>query len=264
MVMGSKKDFLLLSLFFLFFLELSAQVGIGTTNPDASSALDVYSDDKGVLLPRVTLASTADATIISNPATATSLLVYNISAINDVTPGFYYWNGIDRWNRINNDIEKVYGEIYNDPNTGQTSRQTMDPTQPIRFHVAGEIQGVIAVPTVLPTPVAFQGFEIITSGIYRVSYYISIEMWVSSGTTPLPDPENVGFYLTTGLVNPIAIPGSFCYTQVVNTADGNCSMSKIIYLTAGDSIRLFTDSLFTHVYVKKNTATMNIELIKAD
>ncbi|PIA80699.1 hypothetical protein BFR04_15940 [Gaetbulibacter sp. 4G1] len=50
----------------------AAQVGIGTTTPDASSILDVESTDKGILIPRLT---TAQINAITNPANG--LMVYN-------------------------------------------------------------------------------------------------------------------------------------------------------------------------------------------
>lgn len=78
-----------LSLLLLFQIA-PAQIGIGTTTPEFSSALEIQSNNKGLLIPRVALSSTTDnATII---APVTSLLVYNTNSINDVTPGFYYWN----------------------------------------------------------------------------------------------------------------------------------------------------------------------------
>ncbi|GGD25213.1 hypothetical protein [Hyunsoonleella pacifica] len=49
-----------------------AQVGIGTTNPDDSSVLDIESTDKGVLIPRLT---TAQINAIIDPANG--LMVYN-------------------------------------------------------------------------------------------------------------------------------------------------------------------------------------------
>ncbi len=49
-----------------------AQVGIGTTTPEASSALDVSATDKGFLMPRMT---TAQRTAIASPATG--LQVYD-------------------------------------------------------------------------------------------------------------------------------------------------------------------------------------------
>jgi len=60
-------------------------------NPDPSAILDVNADTKGLLIPRVALTSTASASPVSSPQT--SLLVYNTATANDVTPGFYFWNG---------------------------------------------------------------------------------------------------------------------------------------------------------------------------
>jgi hypothetical protein len=49
-----------------------AQVGIGTTNPDASSMLDIQSNSKGVLIPRM---NTTQRTSIASPGTG--LLVFD-------------------------------------------------------------------------------------------------------------------------------------------------------------------------------------------
>lgn len=82
---------------FAFFINFSnAQVGIGTTNPDASSLLDLKSTNSGLLIPRVNLTATTDNTTIPNPAN--SLLVFNSNTQNDVTPGYYYWN--TKWLRL--------------------------------------------------------------------------------------------------------------------------------------------------------------------
>lgn len=50
------------------------RVGIGTPTPDTSALLDISDAHKGVLIPRVALTSTTDATTI--PLPANSLLVY--------------------------------------------------------------------------------------------------------------------------------------------------------------------------------------------
>ncbi|MCB9336650.1 MAG: hypothetical protein H6577_00820 [Lewinellaceae bacterium] len=73
-------------------LQLAAQtdnVGIGTTTPDPSAALDVQSIDKGVLIPRMT---TAQREAIASPATG--LKVYDTDEKN-----FFYWDGT-RWFRL--------------------------------------------------------------------------------------------------------------------------------------------------------------------
>ena len=67
---------------------MQAQVGIGTTNPDLSSMLDISSSNSGLLIPRVALVSTSDVSTIALPVT--SLLVYNSGFAPN---GYYYWNG---------------------------------------------------------------------------------------------------------------------------------------------------------------------------
>jgi hypothetical protein len=85
------KKILLLTLFFLS-IGVFSQVGVGTTVPNG--ALDVTSTNDGLLIPRIALAATNVATVITP---TTSEMVYNTftSAVgpNQVTPGYYYWNG---------------------------------------------------------------------------------------------------------------------------------------------------------------------------
>ena len=52
--------------------HLNAQVGIGTTTPDASAILEVKSTDKGFLPPRMTI---AERDAIASPAEG--LTIYN-------------------------------------------------------------------------------------------------------------------------------------------------------------------------------------------
>jgi hypothetical protein len=78
-----------ITLFLLIIISsLHAQVGIGTTTPATSSALDITSTNKGLLIPRVALISTSDVATIASPVT--SLLVYNSGFLPN---GYYYWNG---------------------------------------------------------------------------------------------------------------------------------------------------------------------------
>ena len=81
--------------------ELYAQTGIGTTTPNASAKLDVYSTNKGFLPPRIALLSTTDVVTIASPATG--LVIYNTNTAgttpNNVLPGYYYWDGA-KWNGL--------------------------------------------------------------------------------------------------------------------------------------------------------------------
>ncbi|MEN3322938.1 hypothetical protein VP395_04310 [Mariniflexile soesokkakense] len=67
-----------------------AQVGIGTTNPNSSSILDVESTTQGILVPRLT---NVQRNAISNPANG--LLIYNVNTdkfqFNSGTPASPIW-----------------------------------------------------------------------------------------------------------------------------------------------------------------------------
>lgn len=79
------KRFQFLFYFFSFIIcNLNAQVGIGTTSPNASSALEIASTNSGILVPRMTV---VQRLAIASPAEG--LLVYQT---NDVE-GFYYYEG---------------------------------------------------------------------------------------------------------------------------------------------------------------------------
>src|ERR1039457_3368443 len=89
----------------------SQNVGIGATSfiPNSSAGLDINFNDKGLLLPRVTLtASNSNAPIGNN--IANGLLVYNTDSAgtfpNQVLPGIYYWNG-SKWNNLGNNWHRA-------------------------------------------------------------------------------------------------------------------------------------------------------------
>jgi len=82
----SLKTFLLL-FFFLITLIGNAQIGIGTTVPDATAILDITSTAKGILAPRMT---TAQRTAITTPAQG--LLVYDTDL-----KLFYYFSSPSGW-----------------------------------------------------------------------------------------------------------------------------------------------------------------------
>lgn len=82
-----------ISLIFLFitvyYSSLISQknVGIGTTTPDPTAALDIESTDKGILIPRVT---TSQRMMIGGGSPATGLLVYDTEK-----KSIYFYDGTD-------------------------------------------------------------------------------------------------------------------------------------------------------------------------
>lgn len=84
-----------------------AQVGIGTKKPSSAAMLDIVSEDKGVLIPRVALKSNKTFDPIKGDAKANlGLLVFNTKTAPEggLTEGFYFWNGTS-WERIANTSE---------------------------------------------------------------------------------------------------------------------------------------------------------------
>lgn len=71
-----KRTYILFIQLFLIIGSSQAQIGIGTSSPNASAVLDITSSNKGLVLPRM---STAERDLISNPAKG--LLLYNTNTL---------------------------------------------------------------------------------------------------------------------------------------------------------------------------------------
>ncbi len=98
-------------------------VGINTSTPDNSAALDITATDKGMLVPRMTQ---AQRTAIASPATG--LLLYQT----DAAAGFYYFNGAV-WTLLEGFKNKIQDA---DANTKIETEQTPNENK-IRFALDG-------------------------------------------------------------------------------------------------------------------------------
>jgi len=118
---------LLLPLLLVVTYFTSAQVGIGTTTPDASAAIEVSSTTSGMLIPRMT--ETQKNAIVSP---ATGLLIYQTNN----TPGFYYYNGTiwTTFGGADADWTVVGNDMYN-ANTGNVGVGNTTPSA--KFHITG-------------------------------------------------------------------------------------------------------------------------------
>ncbi len=108
-----------------------AQLKVGLPNgaPHASAILDASNTGgataRGFLAPQVALTASNESMPVSAPATG--LLVYNTAtagtAPNNVTPGFYYWNG-SQWAKVNTSVNSTNDKnIYEGDGTLTANRQ---------------------------------------------------------------------------------------------------------------------------------------------
>lgn len=106
-----------ITIYFLVFFTsvLKGQVGIGTETPNSSSILELNSNNKGMLINKVSLVSS----ILSTPLSAhiEGMLVYNDNTAgtppNNVIPGLYYNDGT-KWINISNSLTNPkIGDIKN-------------------------------------------------------------------------------------------------------------------------------------------------------
>lgn len=91
--------YMLFVLFFSFSIKnvFAQNIGINETGaaPASSALLDVSSNNKGVLVPRINITNLNNAAPVTAPIT--SLLVYNTNTTTGV--GYHYWNGT-QWVRL--------------------------------------------------------------------------------------------------------------------------------------------------------------------
>lgn len=160
--------------------SLLAQVGIGTTTPDASASLDITSTNSGLLIPRISLTATTDTTTI-NGTEAESLLIYNTNTVNDVTPGFYYWNG-SRWVRFNTDAWSTNGNAGTNANInflGTTDTQDLA----IRTNNTEVLR--ITQPNISGSPMIIAGNGLnhgdINNPLYTLSNDLDTGIWSDNG-----------------------------------------------------------------------------------
>ena len=123
---------------------ISQNVGINSTGatPNPSAMLDIVSSSKGLLIPRVSLTSTSDATTITS-GNVTSLLVYNSNAgMTGGGVGYWYWNGT-AWVQLSTGGGSGWGLTGNAGTTVGTNFLGTTDAQPFMIKVNNTCSGYI-------------------------------------------------------------------------------------------------------------------------
>lgn len=192
------------------------QVAIGTAAAaDPTAILNVVATNKGVLLPRVALTSSTDATTIPNPTTG--LLVYNTGTSGTFsTVGYMYWNGT-AW--------KMFASTSSEAATAtlNCSSASMSPAQQIAGNTAIIAGTVLQIPYTGSNGGSYNGATLVSttnSGVTAVasdnilSVGNGVISFALSGipTTSQEAPNGLVFDLTPFLS---ANPGIIGCSQVV-------------------------------------------------
>lgn len=167
----------------------SAQVGIGTSNPDASSVLEIQSTSKGLLIPKL---SKIQRDAINSPAVG--LLLYQT----DNNPGFYYYNASNTWIRIGEETIITTSTSSITSNTNKIANNTASITSNLGVIGSNTIsitsnQGAITTNTasitsninniVLKAPLASPNFTgIINSAGINISGTVTATAFVGDGS----------------------------------------------------------------------------------
>lgn len=196
----------LIAVFFFITSNSTAQVGIGTTSPDASAMLEVISTDKGFLVPRMT---TAQRVAIASPATG--LLVYDLTldtfshydgiiwvihrSTDSDSIGNIYWDGAST-TTVSTTASKISGTTIRTNSINFTDGSTDN-----RLVYDGALTKVFSVSCSL----SFDGFGAARNDIY--SFYIA-KGNSSTPTAILPETKVSRFVERDSDVGALAIVGT--------------------------------------------------------
>ena len=138
-------------IFFFFLINintLNAQVGIGTTTPNAALDVVAGANNYGILMPRVLLTATNVAAPVKNPATGAFLtntvaeigtMVFNTNTTAGtygVIPGIYFWDGLNWVSQVHRYFDAKFSQNADIAITTSASTYTNIPNLNAKSFVA--------------------------------------------------------------------------------------------------------------------------------
>ncbi|HEX7367437.1 MAG TPA: hypothetical protein VF273_10100 [Pelobium sp.] len=194
-------------------------VGIGTTTPNSSAALDIVSTTKGMLVPRMT-SGQRDA--IANASVG--LLIFNITDAK-----FNYWNGA-KWVGVGDELTWFTGQgqpnqnaakvndLYLDEQTGDIYQRVYDSVNPLiltwnrfNFNKSNKKQFSLTAKNA-PSGFSkqdfiFQGANSVNAVICSPAFNLPDGVIISHAWVSAPNTISVKFFNTTGAA--ISLDGNY-------------------------------------------------------
>lgn len=200
------------------FLTVKAQVGIGTTNPDASSILDISATDKGILIPRVSLNNVTITQLDGVNTAASGLLIWNTNAatIGGSGIGFYYFNGLTlMWERLITSNTILNDHDFYEVSTTNAPNDISDDIYKLGSLAIGSVSG------------AAHKFSV--SDNSAETGLASFQLTTTATNTTITGATNtVNMQNTSGTVTVEAFRNS-----IIGTGDGNHSAIRNMYTNSG-------------------------------
>lgn len=240
------------------FTAHAQNVGINNDGsaPDASAMLDIKSPAKGILIPRVALAGTADITTIGSPQT--SLLVYNTATAGTgdtaVDPGFYYWNGT-AWTRIlsgNSTPSVAWSRNGNAGTIPGTDFIGTTDNKSLQFKVNNQLAGNIDIAQI-NTFFGYVAGKNLTSGFGNIGIGQAALTNLTSGFDNLAIGEGSLGQITTSAGN-VAV-GKFALANSTESSNTAVGRTALVNSTTGyENTALGRSALFNNTTGFQNTA----------
>lgn len=199
------KNLIFISFFFLSTMVFS-QVGINTdgSNPNSSAMLDIKSNDKGILIPRMTQ---AERSAISSPANG--LMVYQTNG----TTGFYFYDG-STWVRLATGTESTYTSGTGISISSNTITNT-SPDQTVVLTAGGSTTITGTYPNFTISSTDNNSGGTVTS--VSAGTGLNGGTITTTGTISMPNVGTAGTYGSTTQVPVITTDGQGRVSNVVNT-----------------------------------------------
>lgn len=280
----AKKIHIALTFALLFSAKgLYAQQGFGTNEPSKASVIDMQSETKGLLIPRVQLTSLTDFLPVkgetaTNVDKTNSLLVYNTATVGStITPGYYYWTtdgtAINSfWKRLlaNNDASALAlaGDV-----TGTLAATVVEKIQGIPVATTNPTNnqvltynGTAWTPTAItPSVISNKADLSVTDGI-RIASGSGTGALLNAATVGINDrgiapikitPGTNGQVLTTnGSGNAVWDTKGSLITGVSNTSSGN-SLSTTVNGITGTAVNIINSNTLTLNGFNQLVSTVN-------